>query len=409
MADGQDTQWGVKQNGKGKYGIGENFRYEGGFDEGFQYTGQGTAEFKDKGEKQTGIFKNSILVKGIVQKEEQYYDGELKNDIPDGKGYIKYKEGDTYEGDFQRGIKSGFGKYYIQELGSTYEGNFEYDRSNGEGKLIVHKTGEIVEGHFVDGVCRKGVHRQPVTPSQVILDDLKNLDSFASVFSTLGKAARALGSQVVNSPYIRVYEGEFDENAIYHGKGKLTDQNGDYEGEFWRGMKHGQGEFKGTDGAEYLGEFRDDNFEGQGKLTQANGDWYMGWWKDGRQEGLGVENRGGRKLSGTWQEGVLKQQQEVTMTDNSDDQRREETKGGNSSQTPVKDDRSSSNIKKCSADWLNNTEVRLKVMRRQGGVLSLDRYLSIIKPNHLFPFKSRLSKPLILLGLAAFTYSKSKL
>lgn len=174
-------------------------------------------------------------------------------------------------------------------------------------------------------------------------------------------------------------------------------------------MKHGQGEFKGTDGSEYLGEFRDDKFEGQGKLTQANGDWYMGWWKDGRQEGLGVENRRGRKVSGTWQEGVLKQQQELTMTDTSDDQRREETKGGNSSQTPVKDDRSSSNIKKCSADWLNNTEVRLNVMGRQGGVLSLDRYLSIMKPNHLFPFKFRLSKPLILLGLAAFTYSKSKL
>ena len=111
-------------------------------------------------------------MKGIVETKDHFYDGEMKDNVPHGKGQIKYKIGDIYEGNFEKGLKSGHGKYYMQELGSTYEGRFEYDQSNGEGKLIVHKTGETVEGHFVDGVCRKGIHVQPLTASQIIMQDL---------------------------------------------------------------------------------------------------------------------------------------------------------------------------------------------------------------------------------------------
>ena len=36
----------------------------------------------------------------------------------------------------------------------------------------------------------------------------------------------------------------------------------------------------------------------------------MGWWREGREEGLGVESRGGEKVSGKWEGGELKEKHE---------------------------------------------------------------------------------------------------
>ena len=44
----------------------------------------------------------------------EYYIGQLRNNIPYGKGILYYKNGDIkYDGDFVKGKRHGLGKYYF--------------------------------------------------------------------------------------------------------------------------------------------------------------------------------------------------------------------------------------------------------------------------------------------------------
>lgn len=49
------------------------------------------------------------------------------------------------------------------------------------------------------------------------------------------------------------YEGDFDENQKFTGRGRLKDKLGQYFGEFVEGKKHGSGEYKYTNGLKYVG------------------------------------------------------------------------------------------------------------------------------------------------------------
>ncbi|MDR1425867.1 MAG: hypothetical protein LBI70_02645, partial [Rickettsiales bacterium] len=92
-----------------------------------------------------------ISRKGIFTnlQNRKFYEGELKENTPHGKGKLFSADGSTYEGDFREGKMKGFGKYtYLN--GSIYEGEFLNDQYNGRGKLI-QANGDIYKGEFRDG------------------------------------------------------------------------------------------------------------------------------------------------------------------------------------------------------------------------------------------------------------------
>lgn len=63
---------------------------------------------------------------------------------------------------------------------------------------------------------------------------------------------------------------------------QLAYDNGDkYEGQVYRGRKHGQGVYIWTDGTVYSGRWRHDLEHGYGEKLFANGDVYCGYWADG--------------------------------------------------------------------------------------------------------------------------------
>lgn len=62
-----------------------------------------------------------------------------------------------------------------------------------------------------------------------------------------------------------LYEGEFDEANLYHGKGVLTYYDSEkYEGEFQSGNRHGKGTMTYLNGDRYEGEWKHDNRHGYG-------------------------------------------------------------------------------------------------------------------------------------------------
>ena len=125
------------------------------------------------------------------------------------------------------------------------------------------------------------------------------------------------------------YEGELNEDGLYHGKGVITYPNGDkYVGEWKDGLRNGQGtiffnegntkyvgEWKddkfnvqGTitfvDGSKYVGEYKDNKFNGQGTLTFPDGEKYVGEWKDDEWNGWGTYTYlNGAKYIGEWKDG----------------------------------------------------------------------------------------------------------
>ena len=71
------------------------------------------------------------------------YEGEWKDDLPDGMGKQKMADGSVYEGMFRGGIKQGKGKYYFGE--GMYEGQFKDDVFDGQGILLMN-CGKYIKG-----------------------------------------------------------------------------------------------------------------------------------------------------------------------------------------------------------------------------------------------------------------------
>ena len=78
------------------------------------------------------------------------YEGEFKNDRPNGKGTYTYKNGRKYVGDIVNTLAEGNGIMYFED-GNRYEGEFKNDKPNGRG-IFYFSNGKIIEGEFKDGI-----------------------------------------------------------------------------------------------------------------------------------------------------------------------------------------------------------------------------------------------------------------
>ena len=86
-----------------------------------------------------GSTKNDIpWGKGIIRyRNGDIYSGEIKNDTESGFGFLKFSENDSvnrssYFGNFKEGMRNGFGTFYWKD-GGVHVGYFDSDLRNGEG------------------------------------------------------------------------------------------------------------------------------------------------------------------------------------------------------------------------------------------------------------------------------------
>ncbi|XP_021301630.1 phosphatidylinositol 4-phosphate 5-kinase 6 isoform X4 [Sorghum bicolor] len=167
-----------------------------------------------------------------------FYEGDLRGDLPHGTGKFLWTDGSIYEGSWRRGRASGHGKLSWAS-GATYEGDFHGGYMHGQGTFI----GELG-------------------------------DAFAGLWA----------------------------GNLRHGRGTQAYANGDvYDGHWREGLQDGHGRYIWRHGHEYIGAWRAGGMHGSGTVIWADGDRYDGAWEGARPRGQGTFRLdGGGMYIGTW-------------------------------------------------------------------------------------------------------------
>ena len=177
-----------------------------------------------------------------IDENGYYYEGELKNNIPNGKGINYYSNGNIqYVGDFVNGLFEGKGKY-IEEEGNYYIGQFKNGSWYNKGTFYYSNGNILYKGDFID--------------------------------------------------------------SKFEGNGKYFWENGySYIGQWKNGLRNGKGKVYYSNGnIKYEGDYVNDKREGYGKYIAENGVYYIGQWKNGLRNGKGTLyfSNGNIKHKGNW-------------------------------------------------------------------------------------------------------------
>jgi len=210
------------------------------FKDGSIYKGTWNSKLEIEGEgeyflKENNIFlhgfwlNNNLIYAKLYFMNGDIYEGEMKNTSFHGKGILQNNE-EIYEGDFIESEKDGYGKLTYND-GVIYEGNFSKGEFKGKGKMN-WGNGYTYEGEF--------------------------------------NGQNMMGEGKLVGPDGDTYEGQF-ENSLFNGKGKYTFNNGNiYEGEFKYGNKAGNGVYTVFNKYIFQGNWENDLPNGIGKLTTWN-------------------------------------------------------------------------------------------------------------------------------------------
>ena len=175
-----------------------------------------------RGQKKGGAYGGPVQYGKPVRMmfpEEGMYVGYLKDDGKKrhGKGVLKYKNGDEYQGEWVDDERKGKGTM-IYNNGDQYQGQWENNMRNGKGVILY-----------------------------------KNNDQ---------------------------YEGEW-ENDMRHGEGQIYYRVGTYKGHWYQDKKQGKGSMRYPDNSTYIGDWVDDKRHGEGVLFDVNRhEVHRGLWKD---------------------------------------------------------------------------------------------------------------------------------
>lgn len=205
-----------------------------------------------------------------------------------------YPNGDTYDGEFKRGMRHGFGVFTERASGNVYEGEWRENVRHGSGVLTSGMKDFIYDGAWEHDV-RSGHGHCVIRGCETYSGQWKQ-----NQFHGLGTYIDAEG---------HVYEGEFA-HGKKHGVGKQVvatlPEKEQYSGEWKFGARDGVGDAVFADGSTYSGSWRADVRDGEGTFIAAgsSGDKYVGQWRNGMRDGAGILYVGS---TGVVKEGVWSQ------------------------------------------------------------------------------------------------------
>ena len=114
---------------------------------------------------------------------------------------------------------------------------------------------------------------------------------------------------ILNKMKVQCIIGKFSENidlcfSRQHMFIPLSNYGDFYEGDFRNGKIHGEGDYKGANGARYIGGFVNHQREGKGKEIHKNGTIFEGDYVNGLPHGNGRATLpDGRTITGKWYKG----------------------------------------------------------------------------------------------------------
>ena len=78
------------------------------------------------------LFAQKVSLGSCITHDGAEYRGEMVAGKPNGKGFARFKNGDTFEGEYVKGKRQGFGVYQFSD-GEKYEGQWFQDQQHGKG------------------------------------------------------------------------------------------------------------------------------------------------------------------------------------------------------------------------------------------------------------------------------------
>jgi len=196
----------------------------------------------------TGQWRNGCWEgEGVLTTNEFIFSGNWENNLPEGYGELSFADSSNYKGIWSEGRRNEWGECKYSN-GDSYLGEWENDLPNGEGTYKYH-NGSIYDGEWKSGL------------------------------------PNGLGEYICSA--FR-YEGDWDEGWA-NGIGRFTYFNGDqYDGHVVENQRYGQGTYFFENGNVYEGEFVEDTFNGLGIFHFSDGSWYEGEFRNGKFCGDGT-------------------------------------------------------------------------------------------------------------------------
>ena len=300
-----------KPNGKGKFTYDDGSIYEGQFKDGC-FNGFGIYKWTN-GDHFEGMYKDDVR-----NGEGKYYYsngdtfiGKYKNDLRDGEGSIMYKNGDFLHGTFHNDeIVKGYISY---KDGRKYEGEWKDGKFHGKGEFRnIDKS--IFNGEWKNGLKHgKFIYRDGSNDKYYLEYNQDVLVGKIKCEKLMGEVYEGdfkLGDLTGYGKYINragdVYEGYFVKGVI-EGEGTIHYKNKDkYIGNFKNGKREGKGEYYYSKGNHYEGNFINDEIVDNGTFYYPNGDYYVGPLCNGYFHGKGVLTYWNlNRFEGTWVHGRL--------------------------------------------------------------------------------------------------------
>ena len=203
-----------------------------------------------------------------------YYKGEVNaGNLPHGKGFIRWQNGDEYEGDFRNNTVTGKGIYRYAN-GGVYQGEMVNGSREGRG-VMTWKDGGAYDGLWKNNM-RNGY-------GDCIFTDYK-YDRYVGnwVDDRLEGEGTAYRGKTV-------YKGHYREN-MWDGHLEVTWENGArMTGYFENDVLKGEADFTYPNGNRYVGMIDVNNNwcrEGHGKLTKPDGTVLEGEFHNNQRNGL---------------------------------------------------------------------------------------------------------------------------
>lgn len=288
-------------------------RYEGDFAADSR-SGDGNLRMSNGNYYKGEFLYDKMKGRGTLISMNMQYNGEFDDNLPHGKGIMRYGIGlkNVHEGYFEKGLKHGKGKFTNSD-GKVYF--TEWKKGMKQGRFFLQCIGSISEGYFENDELKGDI------TTKFENGDIYVGNGFHGYREGEGRMVWA------NHPTLKTYEGEFFRNKM-HGKGKLVMRNGfEYEGEMSLNKFHGLGTFT-TSVYTAKGDFFQGKPKGDFELEYFNGDYYKGGfenfkrngrgkfvrdsqylefngeWFNGKKHGLGVLKHKGITFIGRWANGV---------------------------------------------------------------------------------------------------------
>lgn len=271
--------------------------------------GEGTLTHSD-GRMMQGEWKEGVLMNGsgILRKRGNYmYVGDFFNGLRHGQGKWTSKNGNMYDGEWVAGKQHGEGVYTNAD-GTELRGEFRNGHIyNGEGFLRLNVT-IVIEGTFVDGVWQNG--------GKIIYPD-------KSFYIGENLNFKPHGQGTLQYPTGQTLTGEWKHGKIYNVTGTYILKDGNVLQGTWVNGVNDKVPLKPpappSDGSSYKGGIVNYLYHGKGVLTNYDGSILSGEFREGKiYKGKGAMiDEHGRKIVGSWKNGVLLGRTTLLNTDGS--------------------------------------------------------------------------------------------